>query len=269
MYRWRVANGAADGVLVLLVEDEPQMRRVLRVALTSHGYRLLEADSGAAGLAAASRARPDVILLDLGLPDMDGVEVMRRLREWTRTPVIVISARGQERDKVAALDAGADDYLTKPFGVPELLARMRVAQRHREAAAGTPEESTFTAGDLRVDIGSRQVFSGGEEKRLTPTEYRLLLDPRAPRRAGGDAPPAARGGLGRGVRRADPVPPRVHGPAPPQARAGPRAAALPRHRAGRRVSPPRHESTAQAGVLMAASRAAPLGTAARGWRWRP
>jgi len=170
-----VATGAADGVLVLLVEDEPQMRRVLRVALTSHGYRLLEADSGAAGLAAATTHAPEVILLDLGLPDMDGVEVMRRLREWTRTPVIVISARGQERDKVAALDAGADDYLTKPFGVPELLARIRVARRHRDAAADTPEEPAFAVGELRVDIASRQVFSGGEEKRLTPTEYRLLL----------------------------------------------------------------------------------------------
>jgi two-component system, OmpR family, KDP operon response regulator KdpE len=175
VYRWRVANGAADGMLVLLVEDEPQMRRVLRVALTSHGYRLLEADSGAAGLAAATAHAPEVILLDLGLPDMDGVEVTRRLREWTRTPVIVISARGQERDKVAALDAGADDYLTKPFGVPELLARIRVARRHREAAADAPEEPAFAVGGLRVDIASRQVFSGGEEKHLTPTEYRLLL----------------------------------------------------------------------------------------------
>ena len=162
--------------LVLLVEDEPQMRRFLRAALTSHGYRLIEADSGAAGLAAAATRNPEIILLDLGLPDMDGVEVTRRLREWTRIPVIVISARGQERDKVAALDAGADDYLTKPFGVPELLARMRVAQRHREAAAAeASEEPSFVVGDLRVDIVARQVFAAGEEKRLTPTEYRLLL----------------------------------------------------------------------------------------------
>jgi two-component system, OmpR family, KDP operon response regulator KdpE len=162
--------------LVLLVEDEPQMRRFLRAALTSHGYRLVESDSGAAGLAEAATRNPEIILLDLGLPDMDGVEVTRRLREWTRIPVIVISARGQERDKVAALDAGADDYLTKPFGVPELLARMRVAQRHREAAsAGSSEEPAFVVGDLRVDMVARQVFSAGEEKRLTPTEYRLLL----------------------------------------------------------------------------------------------
>jgi two-component system, OmpR family, KDP operon response regulator KdpE len=162
--------------LVLLIEDEPQMRRFLRAALTSHGYRLVETDSGAAGLAEAATRNPEIILLDLGLPDMDGVEVTRRLREWTRIPVIVISARGQERDKVAALDAGADDYLTKPFGVPELLARMRVAQRHREAAAaGASEEPAFVVGDLRIDMVARQVFAAGEEKRLTPTEYRLLL----------------------------------------------------------------------------------------------
>ena len=162
--------------LVLLVEDEPQMRRFLRAALTSHGYRLIETDNGAGALGEAATRNPDIILLDLGLPDMDGVEVTRRLREWTRIPVIVISARGQERDKVAALDAGADDYLTKPFGVPELLARMRVAQRHREAAASeTSAEPAFVVGDLRVDIVARQVFAAGEEKRLTPTEYRLLL----------------------------------------------------------------------------------------------
>jgi two-component system KDP operon response regulator KdpE len=162
--------------LVLLVEDEPQMRRFLRAALTSHGYRLIETDNGAGALGEAATRNPDIILLDLGLPDMDGVEVTRRLREWTRIPVIVISARGQERDKVAALDAGADDYLTKPFGVPELLARMRVAQRHRDAAASeTSAEPAFVVGDLRVDIVARQVFAAGEEKRLTPTEYRLLL----------------------------------------------------------------------------------------------
>jgi two-component system KDP operon response regulator KdpE len=162
--------------LVLLVEDEPQMRRFLRAALTSHGYRMVETDTGAAALAEAATRNPEIILLDLGLPDMDGVEVTRRLREWSRIPVIVISARGQERDKVAALDAGADDYLTKPFGVPELLARMRVAQRHREAvAADAPEPADFEVGGLRVDMVTRQVFAAGEEVRLTPTEYRLLL----------------------------------------------------------------------------------------------
>ena len=161
--------------LVLLIEDEPQIRRVLRAALGSHGYVVAEADTGALGLAIAADRNPEIILLDLGLPDIDGVEVTRRLREWTRVPVIVVSARGQEQDKVSALDAGADDYLTKPFGVPELLARMRVADRHRIAASGSPPEDRFAVGDLRVDLAARQVFAAGEEKHLTPTEYRLLV----------------------------------------------------------------------------------------------
>ena len=159
--------------LVLLIEDEPQMRRFLRAALTGHGYRLVEAETGGTGLTEAATRNPEVILLDLGLPDLDGLEITRRLREWSRTPIIVISARGQEKDKVAALDAGADDYLTKPFGVGELLARMRVALRHREGLGG-PEEPVFTLGPLRVDQNKRQVFVGEEEKHLTPTEYRLL-----------------------------------------------------------------------------------------------
>src|SRR6185295_18399571 len=128
---------------VLLVEDERQMRRFLRAALVGHGYKLIEAETGAAGLTEAATRNPEVIILDLGLPDLDGLEVTRRLREWSRTPIIVISARGQEKDKVAALDAGADDYLTKPFGVGELLARLRVALRHREALAGPGEEPVF------------------------------------------------------------------------------------------------------------------------------
>jgi two-component system, OmpR family, KDP operon response regulator KdpE len=160
--------------LVLLVEDEPQMRRFLRAALTGHGYKLVEAETGVSGLTEAATRNPEVILLDLGLPDLDGLEVTRRLREWATTPIIVISARGQEKDKVAALDAGADDYLTKPFGVGELLARIRVALRHRDAQAGAPEEPVFTLGPIRVDLAKRQVFVGEDEKHLTPTEYRLL-----------------------------------------------------------------------------------------------
>jgi len=160
--------------LVLLVEDEPQMQRFLRAALTGHGFRLVEVETGTAALTEAATRNPEVILLDLGLPDQDGLEVTRKLREWTQTPIIVISARGQEKDKVAALDAGADDYLTKPFGVQELLARMRVALRHRAAAAGEAEEPVFTLGPLRMDRAKRQVFVGDEEKHLTPTEYRLL-----------------------------------------------------------------------------------------------
>ena len=160
--------------LVLVVEDEPQMRRFLRAALGGHGYRLAEAETGASGLTEAATRNPDVVLLDLGLPDMDGLEFTKRLREWTRMPVVVISARGQESDKVKALDAGADDYLTKPFGVDELLARMRVARRHGEALAGSPEQPVFALGNIRVDFSKREVSVDGHDVRLTPTEWRLL-----------------------------------------------------------------------------------------------
>jgi two-component system, OmpR family, KDP operon response regulator KdpE len=160
--------------LVLLVEDEPQMRRFLRAALTGHGYRLVEAETASAGLTEAATRNPAVILLDLGLPDLDGLEFSRRLREWSRTPIIVISARGQEKDKVAALDHGADDYLTKPFGVEELLARIRVAERHQQARAAGAEEPVFTVGPVRVDFARRQVFAEEREIHVTPTEWRLL-----------------------------------------------------------------------------------------------
>jgi len=160
---------------ILLVEDDPQIRRFLRAALPAHGFRLVEAESGAAGLTEAATRAPEVVLLDLGLPDIDGLEFIRRLREWSAMPVIVLSARGLERDKVAALDAGADDYLTKPFGVEELLARLRVALRHRVSAgsAGAPA-STYTVGDLTVDLAGHIVRLAGREVRLTPTEFRLL-----------------------------------------------------------------------------------------------
>jgi two-component system KDP operon response regulator KdpE len=150
------------------------MRRSLRAALTGHGYRLAEAETAAAGLTEAATRNPEVILLDLGLPDLDGLEFSRRLREWSRTPIIVISARGQEKDKVAALDNGADDYLTKPFGVEELLARIRVAQRHLQARAAGTEEPVFEVGPVRVDFARRQVFVDGGEIHVTPTEWRLL-----------------------------------------------------------------------------------------------
>jgi len=163
-----------SGPLVLVVEDEPQMRHFLRAALESHDYRIAEASTAKEGIAQATTRAPDVILLDLGLPDGDGLDVTRRLREWSHTPVIVISARGQERDKVAALDAGADDYLTKPFGIEELLARLRVALRHAARVAGEAEEPIFTAGDLKLDRAHRQVFVAGNEIHLTPTEYKLL-----------------------------------------------------------------------------------------------
>ena len=160
--------------VVLLIEDEPQMRRFLRAALENESYHLVEATSVRDGLAQAAGRNPDIILLDLGLPDGDGIDLTRRIREWARTPIVVISARGQERDKVAALDAGADDYLTKPFGVGELLARMRVALRHAARAAGQPADPVFAVGDVRVDLEHRQVFVAEREVHLTPTEYKLL-----------------------------------------------------------------------------------------------
>src|SRR5512146_551365 len=164
----------AEGTpLVLLIEDEPQMRRFLRAALESHDYRLAEATTSRDGLAQATSRNPDVILLDLGLPDGDGIDLARRIREWSVTPIIVISARGREQDKVAALDAGADDYLTKPFGTEELLARLRVALRHA-SRAGAGDEPVFAAGDLHVDLAARRVFVGSDEVHLTPTEYKLL-----------------------------------------------------------------------------------------------
>jgi two-component system KDP operon response regulator KdpE len=160
--------------VVLLIEDESQMRRFLRAALEPHGYQLVEAETARQGLGHATAYNPEVVLLDLGLPDLDGLEVTRRIREWSRVPIIVLSARGQESDKVAALDAGADDYVTKPFAVGELLARMRVALRHARLADGGPEEPVVEIGDLRVDLAERRVHMAGAEVHLTPTEYKLL-----------------------------------------------------------------------------------------------
>jgi two-component system KDP operon response regulator KdpE len=163
---------SGQGPLILLVEDEPQMRRFLKVALEGSGYRYREAGTGQEGLALAVQDRPDVVLLDLGLPDLDGLEVVTRLREWSRTPVIVISARGQEGDKVGALDAGANDYLTKPFGTRELLARIRVALRH--AGPEAEADPVFVLGRWRVDMAKRQVLVDGREVHLTPLEYSLF-----------------------------------------------------------------------------------------------
>ena len=161
--------------LILLIEDEPQMRRFLRITLRSQGYRLFESETGSDGLTQAATRNPDVVLLDLGLPDLDGIEVTKRLREWTQTPIIVISAREQELDKVRALDAGADDYLTKPFNAGELLARIRVALRHVSRRDTDQQEPVFTLDNLRIDQARRQVFVGGQEVHLTPIEYKLLM----------------------------------------------------------------------------------------------
>lgn len=160
--------------VVILIEDEPEIRRFLRASLTGHGYRLFEATTGAEGLREAESRQPDIVVLDLGLPDIDGLEVIRRLREWTGVPIIVLSARGQEQDKITALDAGADDYVAKPFGVGELLARLRVSLRHAERTVREAGEPTFSTGDLEVNLTERRVLVGGKEIHLTPIEYRLL-----------------------------------------------------------------------------------------------
>jgi two-component system KDP operon response regulator KdpE len=157
---------------VLLIEDEPQMRRFLRGSLPKTEYELVEAPTANEGLALAASRKPDVILLDLGLPDMDGIDVTKRLREWTRTPIIILSARGQDADKVAALDAGADDYLTKPFSLPELMARLRVARRHAESAGKS--DGVIAVDGVRIDLVRRVVTKEGDEVRLTPREYDLL-----------------------------------------------------------------------------------------------
>lgn len=162
----------SEGPVVLLVEDEAQMRRFLRAALTSHGYRLVEAEKGAEAVGLTTSHNPELVLLDLGLPDIDGFEVTRRLREFSKVPIIVLSARGREDDKVAALDAGADDYVTKPFGMKELLARMRVALRHREGLA--TEEPVLEFEGLRIDFARHEVTREGELVKLTPLEFKLL-----------------------------------------------------------------------------------------------
>jgi two-component system KDP operon response regulator KdpE len=157
--------------LVLIVDDEPQIQRLLRVTLEANGYRVFDAKTGSDGIAQAAQRRPEVILLDLGLPDFEGLEVLKRLREWSRVPVIILSVRDREDDKVAALDAGADDYVTKPFNSAELLARLRAVLRHaqtREAGA------IFHSNGLEVDLSARRVRRGGREIKLTPIEYSLL-----------------------------------------------------------------------------------------------
>lgn len=159
---------------VLVVEDELPIRRFLRPAIEAAGWQLVEAETAAAGILQATQARPDVIILDLGLPDADGIEVIRRVREWSALPIIILSARGQESDKVAALDAGADDYVQKPFNVPELMARIRVALRHAATLGQPGTESTLVAGDIVIDLTRRVVTRGGAEVHLTPIEYKLL-----------------------------------------------------------------------------------------------
>jgi len=163
-----------NSATIIVIEDEAQIRRFLRTTLAAEGYRVIEAETGKQGLAEAATRKPDLIILDLGLPDMDGVEVMKALRAWSSVPVIILSARSQESDKISALDAGADDYLVKPFGVGELLARIRVSLRHVSSFAQGEEEGIFTVDELKVDMVHRKVTVSGIEVHLTQIEYRLL-----------------------------------------------------------------------------------------------
>lgn len=161
-------------VKVLLVEDELPIRRFLRPAIEAAGWRLIEADTGQQGILQASQSQPDVIILDLGLPDVDGIQVIQQVREWSTLPIIILSARGQESDKIVALDAGADDYIQKPFGVGELVARVRVALRHAANRVQPGGDAPIVAGSIAIDLLRRTVTRAGDVVHLTPIEYKLL-----------------------------------------------------------------------------------------------
>ena len=158
-------------IVALVIDDEPQIRRLLRVTLEANGYQVFDAATGQEGIAQAAQCRPEIILLDLGLPDMEGVEALKRIREWSRVPVVVLSVRDREHDKVAALDAGADDYVTKPFSSGELLARLRTAMRRSQPQSA---EAVYRVGKIEIDLAARNVRRNGQEVKLTPTEYSLL-----------------------------------------------------------------------------------------------
>jgi len=159
---------------LLVIEDDPQIQRFLATALDAHGYALTAATTGNEGVQAAATRQPDIVIVDLGLPDISGLDVIQRLREWYARPIIVLSARDKETDKVAALDLGADDYLTKPFGIGELLARLRVAERHLSARSGAPADAIVRIGDVSVDLSAHRVQRNGADVHLTPIEYQLL-----------------------------------------------------------------------------------------------
>ena len=164
---------SSNPALILVVDDEPPVQKFLRAGLESQGYAVVAAATGREGVSQAATRAPDLVLLDLGLPDMDGIEVVRRIREWSSAPIIILSAREREGDKVRALDAGADDYVTKPFSMPELLARMRVALRRRARGAEV-DQASLEFGELRIDLARRRVTARDAEVKLTPIEYRLL-----------------------------------------------------------------------------------------------
>ena len=161
-------------ILILIVEDDMSVRNLMTTTLKAHGYRYLTAPNGEAAILEASSHNPDIILLDLGLPDMDGIEVIKKIRTWSNVPIIVISARSEDTDKIDALDSGADDYLTKPFSVEELLARLRVTQRRLAMMQSETSQAVFTNGNLQVDYAAGCAYLGGQELHLTPIEYKLL-----------------------------------------------------------------------------------------------
>jgi two-component system KDP operon response regulator KdpE len=165
---------SANTSTLVVIEDDPQIRRFLRTGLSTEPFRIFEAETGRAGLVEAATRKPDLVILDLGLPDLDGVEVVSELRQWYTRPIIILSARSNEQEKIKALDAGADDYLTKPFGIGELLARLRAALRRAARDAGVAAENSIEFGDVRVDLAARRVQRAGSDVHLTPNEYRLL-----------------------------------------------------------------------------------------------
>jgi two-component system KDP operon response regulator KdpE len=159
---------------IIVIEDDPPIRRFLRTALETHGFEVVEAATGKQGMIEAKIRKADLVILDLGLPDMDGVEVVKAIRAWSEMPILILSARSAEAQKIEALDAGADDYLTKPFGLGELLARIRVALRHASGTSEQTQAGIFSTGNLKVDLINRRVFNGDREIHLTPIQYRLL-----------------------------------------------------------------------------------------------
>ncbi len=214
-----------DGPLLLVIEDEVQVRKFLRASLRAQSFRVMEAETIREARLAVTTSSPDLLLLDLGLPDGDGLQLVSELREWNPVPVIVISARGRESEKVQALDAGADDYLTKPFGVNELLARIRAALRHSSRSGSRGVEPVIRIGPLCIDLEKRMVERNGVEVHLTPTEYRLLVLLARDVRQGPDPPSNPAESVGPGVCRTCALRPCAHGraaqedrrrPSPPQ-----------------------------------------------------
>ena len=222
-------------VNVVLIEDDKEIRRFVHSALGASGFQVWPAETAERGLIEAATRQPELIILDLGLPDRDGLDVIRDLRAWTAMPILILSARGEETQKVAALDAGADDYLTKPFGVPELLARMRALLR-RTLQKEDGGKALVEFGDLRIDLAHRTVTRAGEAVHLTPIEYRMLTRAAHPRRPRADPPATAEGSLGAVARGSHPLPARVHGRPAPQTGSRTGAAATPAHGVGRGVS---------------------------------